>query len=430
MLSIFGFLVVALVVASLLTNRLHPIVALTLIPVMGAFLAGFGFDDISLFFKSGIAKVMSTAVMFIFAIVYFGIMNRAGLFDPLINRVIKWSKGNVVSISIGTVIIGAIAHLDGSGASTFLITIPALLPVYNRLKMSPYLLVLLIGCSASIMNMVPWGGPLGRAASVINVDPSLMWQPLIPLQAVSLLILVCMAAFLGYRENQKIKNGQVCEAAGKVKVTNTQVSTVRCKKKLCLNALLTVTLIASLMIGFLPTPLMFMIAVSIALMLNFPSIKDQAEEIKHHAPNALMMSSIIIAAAVFLGVLKESGMLSSLAGSIIDIFPSVLLPYLHIIVGLFGAPFELVLNTDAFYFAMLPLVNEIVTQYGIGSESAAYALLIGNIIGTFISPFSPALWMAIGLAGIEMGKYIRYAFWWVWGLSIVLFSVAHLMNIF
>lgn len=200
MLSLIGLLTVLAVVAALISARVIPVVALSCIPLIGALAAGFSPAEITVFFDQGLGKVMSIAVMFIFAILYFGIMQDAGLFDPLINRIIKISKSNVVAISIGTVFIGAIAHLDGSGASTFLITIPALLPIYKRLRMSPLLLVLLIGASASIMNMLPWAGPVGRAASVINVDPTQFWYPLIPLQGAALIILAVMATVLGVRE--------------------------------------------------------------------------------------------------------------------------------------------------------------------------------------------------------------------------------------
>ncbi|PJH69179.1 citrate transporter, partial [Salmonella enterica subsp. enterica serovar Typhimurium] len=77
--------------------------------------------------------------------------------------------GNVVKVAVATVPIAIIGQLDGSGASTFLITIPALLPLYQRLKMNPYLLLLLIAGTAAILNMLPWAGPLGRAASVLGM---------------------------------------------------------------------------------------------------------------------------------------------------------------------------------------------------------------------------------------------------------------------
>lgn len=155
MLSIIGLLVILTIVILLITQKLNPIVALVIIPFIGALVAGFGPGEITEFFNDGISSVISVVIMFIFAILFFGIMQDTGMFNPLITKMVRLSRGNVILVSMATVIIGAIAHLDGSGASTFLITIPALLPLYKKLNMSPYMLVMLIGMSASIMNMVP-----------------------------------------------------------------------------------------------------------------------------------------------------------------------------------------------------------------------------------------------------------------------------------
>ena len=145
----------------LLSGRVLPSVAMTIVLIVGALLVGFSLHDIGIFFNSGFNTVIHIAVMFIFAILYFGIMQDVGLFTPLVRLIIKVAGGSVIAISLGTVIVSAVAHLDGSGAATFLITIPLLLPIYKELKMSPYLLVLLIGASASIMNMVPIWNHLG-----------------------------------------------------------------------------------------------------------------------------------------------------------------------------------------------------------------------------------------------------------------------------
>ena len=144
---------------------------MVVIPVLGALLTGFGLDEIQEFFSSGLSSVMNVVVMFIFAIIFFGIMSDAGLFDPLIRGLIVMTRGRVVLVAMGTVLIGAVAHLDGAGATTFLLTIPALLPLYKALDMSRYLLLLLVCLSASLMNMVPWGGPLGRTAAATGIDP-------------------------------------------------------------------------------------------------------------------------------------------------------------------------------------------------------------------------------------------------------------------
>ncbi len=433
MLSLIALITVLSVVAVLLYGRVGPIVALTLIPLVAALLAGFNFQEISLFFNDGLLKVMSISTMFIFAILYFGLMQDIGLFETIINKMLSLTQGNITAIIITTVIIAAVAHLDGSGASTFLISIPALLPLYKRLKMSPYLLILLIGLSASIMNMLPWAGPLGRVATVLEMDPVKLWLPLIPVQGIAFLLLIAFAYFLSRREKKIIRHLPEQSLTPHQDFYNADIQqtavTRRSTLYLWVNGLLTLGIIALLMSSIIPPALVFMIGVSVALSINFPSQKEQFERIKAHAPGAIIMATIIFAAGIFLGVLKGSNMLTALAESIVQIMPSIFVPYLHLIIGFFGVPLELILNTDAYYFALLPVIEQITTTQGVPSLSVAYAMIIGNILGTFISPFSPALWLALGLARLEMGEYIRYAFFWVWGFSAIVFLCAWLMGI-
>ena len=424
MLALVSFLIILCVVLLLLNGKVLPSTAMTLIPIIGAILAGFSFVEISSFFNYGLHKVISVAVMFIFAILYFGIMQDAGLFTPLVRFVLKIAKSNVIAISIGTVIIAAIAHLDGSGASTFLITIPMLLPIYRELKMSPYLLVLLIGASASIMNMVPWAGPLGRVASVLNVNPTILWKPLILVQVLGIAFLLFLTIILALREKNRIKNNFNVKnnliQKSNSSLEETQQKTIEVKSKK------TISLISSLVIGILPIALNFIIAVSIALPLNHRKTEEQLKAIKSHASGALMMALIIISAGVFLGILEKSGMLSALANELVHILPSSVVSHLSIIVGIFGVPSKMILNTDAYFFGLLPLVSQVGVSHGVSAQTTSYLMLTGDVPGTFISPFSPALWLAMGLAGIDMGKYIKYSFLWVWSIGLFCLAMTYL----
>ncbi|SDB94404.1 CitMHS family transporter [Shouchella lonarensis] len=437
MLSLIGLFTIITIVILLLRGKVSPIIALVMIPVISALVAGFGLVEIGDFFSDGVGKVIPVVIMFIFAILFFGVMQDAGMFDPLINKMIALSRGNVVAVAVATVLVATIAHLDGSGASTFLITIPALLPLYQRLHMSPYLLLLLVGTSASILNMLPWAGPLGRTAAVLEMDPSELWRPLIPLQVIGLLLLIGLAVLLGLREKRRIAKRLGVEQSQMSATVDLSFEEQQQEEKALLvrprllwfNVLLTLALVGMLVWGIVPAGFVFMMALSIALVVNYPNVDAQMARIKAHAPNALLMAAIILAAGSFLGILGGSGMLDALARDMVAVLPGFLLPYLHIVIGVFGVPFELVLNTDAYYFALLPVVDQIVTSVGVDGVSSAYAMIIGNIIGTFISPFSPALWLALGLAGAEMGKHIRYSFFWVWGFSLVLLGVALLLGI-
>jgi CitMHS family citrate-Mg2+:H+ or citrate-Ca2+:H+ symporter len=315
-----------------------------------------------------------------------------------------------------------------------LITIPALLPLYKRMRMDPYLLLMLVGTSASVVNMVPWGGPVGRAGAVLKVDPTVLWRSLIPLQFVAIFLLMGMAVILGFREKRRIAALGAAPPAGDSDeapaVDSVPAPVRKSRGRFAFNAALALALIGLLVWGIVPAGLCFMIGASVALLANFPAVADQMARIKAHAPNALLMAAIILSAGSFLGIMNGTGMLSSIATDFVALMPAAVSRYVHIVVALLGVPLELVLNTDAFYFALVPVVVEIVASHGVAGIPAAHAMIIGNIIGTFISPFSPALWLALGLANCEMGRHIRYSLLWMWGFSLVLLAAAWAMGVF
>ncbi|WP_252512901.1 SLC13 family permease, partial [Acinetobacter soli] len=144
MLTLIGLLIIITIVALLMTGKSNPILAMSIIPLIGALIAGFSISEISTFFEAGMMKVTKVAVMFLFAILFFSILKELHIFDPMIRHLVKLTRGNVVLVAMMTALIAAIVHLDGSGAATFLIIIPALLPLYKKLGMSPYLMLLLI----------------------------------------------------------------------------------------------------------------------------------------------------------------------------------------------------------------------------------------------------------------------------------------------
>ena len=442
MLTLVAVITITLVIGLLLFDKVSPIGAFCLVPVAAALVIGFSPDDIGGFYESGIARVVNVATMFIFAITFFGVLQDAGLFQPIIDGIIRLTRGNVVLVVVGTGIVGMLAHLDGAGATTFLLTIPALLPLYRQLNINPLLMLLVLATGAGIFNMLPWAGPLGRAAAVTGIDVSELWRPLIPIQVIGAFCLVGLAALLGLREKRRIAQLQsvpgsaaahsTVTASGPEEDPSTTAEDERLKRpqNMIVNMAIFLAVMAALLSGIFPAGLVFMIGLSVALIVNYPSVKDQIARIRAHAAPALLMGAIILSAGVFLGIMDGSGMLRAISQSLVNVLPGPLLPYLHVVIGFFGLPLEIVLSTDAWYFGLLPVVLEITGPMGISPRGTVYALTIGNIIGTFISPFSPALWLALGLAGQDMGKYIRYSLPIMWAFSIVLFVVAGLMGLF
>ena len=430
MLTLIGLATVTTIVLLLVFRKIAPVVGLALIPFLGALAAGFGLEEISGFFTSGLASVVQVATMFIFAITFFGVLQDSGLFHPMVRFLVRVSGGNVVSVAVGTGIVGMLAHLDGAGATTFLLTIPALLPLYQRLGMSPYLMMMLLATGAGVLNVLPWAGPLGRAAAAFEMDPIELWQPLIPVQIFGAVLVVIFAVVFGIREQRRIASGFGIPVEAEQAVTPPPAQEgdpelLRPRLK-WVNFAILISVIGSLVVGLLPSAYVFMLGLGVALLINYPSVTMQMQRINAHAPNALLMGAIILSAGSFLGILDGTGMLRSIANDLVVVLPEAIVPNLHMIIGVFGAPLELVLSTDAYFFALLPIVEQIVATHGVPTSNTVYALMVGNSIGTFLSPFSPALWLGLGLAGLDFGKHIRYSLLWMWGFSLILmgFGVA------
>jgi citrate-Mg2+:H+ or citrate-Ca2+:H+ symporter, CitMHS family len=427
-LSIVGLATVVTIIVLLISRKVTPVVALTLVPFAGALLAGFGLEQIGDFFVTGVGSVVQVATMFIFAILFFGVLQDAGLFKPLVDFLVKVSGGSVVSVAVGTAVIGMLAHLDGAGATTFLLTIPALLPLYRRLGMNPYLMMMLLATGAGIFNLLPWAGPLGRAAAVLGMEPVALWHPLIPVQLAGAVLLVAFSAVLGAREQRRIAAGVVWDAGDDTAPehatpTDSDLKLVR-PKLLWPNFVLLVGVLGTLVSGVMPSAYVFMVGLSVALVVNYPSVPQQMARMNAHAPNALLMGAIILSAGSLLGILNGSGMLNSIAADMVVVLPAGIVPHLHLVIGVFGLPLDLLLSTDAYYFALLPIVEQIASSHGVASTTTVYSLVIGNVIGTFLSPFSPALWLGLGMARLEIGKHIQYSLLPMWFFSLLLMGLA------
>lgn len=133
-LGVVGFAMIVIIVAALIRSKSNPVPLFVIVPVIAALICGFTPAQIFEFVKAGVGKTWSTAVLFIFSIVYFSMMGDMGLFDPMVNWLVKKAGSNIVMVTVATSLIAVISHLDGALASTLLITIPAMLSLVRALS--------------------------------------------------------------------------------------------------------------------------------------------------------------------------------------------------------------------------------------------------------------------------------------------------------
>lgn len=428
MLALIGFALMIVLMFVLIKEKMAPPLAFILLPIIAAVLAGFGVADISEFIKTGMKTMMNTAILFIFSISYFTLMSDAGLFDPIINFLIKRTGKSITTVLIAVLLTTFVAHLDGSGATTFLIVVPAFLPICKKIGIRPQALLAAMCGGYGVMNLVPWGGPTMRAASVANIEVGDLYSFMIP-GVVCLALFAFVIVFIVSRIEKKNGAGSETMIAAEEAAEQTEKKQVK-KGIYFFNMLLT---LAMLVLLFMDTPLplysIFMIAFAIALIVNYPNAKQQNKKIKEYGTNAMVMTVTLFAVGVFMGVIKDSGMVEAMANAIVAVLPSAIAPHMHWFMCLFSVPLLMVLGTDAFYYALLPIIIGVVEPFGVTPETVATAFLLTATLGTPVSPSVAAVYVGLGLADVSIGEHIKYSLRLVWPVSIAVLVMATVIGV-
>lgn len=426
-LALLGFATVIAVIVLLLRNVTVPALAFVSVSTITAAIlvatGAFTLDEMADFIKEGVKGVHGTAILFIFSVLFFGVMTDAGMFDKIIGALMKKVGNNVIGVTLMTCLIAIIGHLDGGGASTFLITIPAMLPVYKRLHMRRETLLLICVTSMGVMNLLPWGGPTMRAASVLGVESNDLWSQIVPMQVVGLVLAVGTAIFWGFQEKKRIaKLGDAAvEDAGKYDDSESEEKNneLARPKNFLFNVVLTLAVIIVLVMDIFPSYYVFMVGCALGILVNYRGKKLQNSIIKSHAASGLTMASTIMCAGVFLGVLSKSGIMEKMAIMMAGVIPASMGKFLPVIIGVLSVPLALLFDTDSYFYGLLPVLISVGNQFGVNPAHIAIAMVVCRNCATFISPVAPATYLGIGLAGVEIKDHIKYCFGWQWGVSLI-----------
>ncbi|MGE8059023.1 CitMHS family transporter [Pseudomonas sp. NPDC089547] len=433
MLSILGYGMIITFMSLIMTKRLAPLVAMTTIPIIFAMLGGFT-GDMGLMMIEGLRKVAPTAVMVMFAILYFGMMFDTGLFDPVIRTFIKLIKGDPAKAVLFATLLAGMVSLDGDGSTTYMITLTAMLPLFKRLRINPLILPCVVILAASVTNLLPWGGPLARAAASLQVETTELFLPLIPAMIIGFASVLALAFYLGLQERKRLgtltlpgdprRHASVSDDdISDLLTLSDENAELRRPKMFWLNAALTIALMACLVIELLPLPILFMLAFSVALVINYPGIDDQRRRIAAHAPTALNQIAIFLAAGIFAGILSGTGMVKAMSETLLWALPESWGAHLAPITAIISIPGTFFMSNDAFYYGVLPVLAHAAEAYGITAAEIGRASMVGQPVH-LLSPLVASTYLLAGLAGVEFSDHQKYTFKWSLLLCLIIMAAS------
>ena len=427
-LAFLGFAMIVVFMALIMAKKLSPFTSLILVPIAFGLLAGYGWDTLK-YAMDGIKSVASTFSMMTFAILYFGVMLTAGMFDPMVDKVVAWCKGDPLKVLVGPAVLAAFVSLDGDGTTTVMICCTAMIPIYNRLKIKKIYLANLIILQNCIMNLIPWGGPTARVMSVMNLDAGELLAPLVPGMALSAVYVIGVSYYLGLKERKRLGIMDISNSVNTVEFSDEEREWKR-PKMILFNLLLTVAIITSLIMGLASSAILFGVGTAIALVVNYPVQKTQRKVISSLAPDMISVVMMVLGAGVLMGVLngpEDAGMSNAIAQFLVSVIPESLGRYFAVIIAVISAPGTYLLNNDAFYYGVLPPLAATAQAYGFTDLQIGFAALMGQAFH-FLSPLVPFIYLLMDLTEISLAEYQGYIFKWCIGIFVIFMGAGLLLG--
>lgn len=431
MATFLGFVIIIALVLLIMKEKACAPVIFGVLPVIAALILGFALDDITKMYLDGFSHAAKNAVLAMFSVMFFFMMNEVGAFDPIVDVIVSKSRGNVIAVFIAATAIAMMTTMDGQSASTIVVTVPVMYPIFKKMKIRPVNLAFIITMTVGVFMYAPYTSAMLAVSTSLGISVQEVWGRILPVFGVGVVGCFVMAVIMAVIEKKRIMAGK----NDHLEVDTNEESAVEKKeispwhrKLLPFNWIITIILMVCLFTNSVNSTFLFVFIFSFTVFVNYPSARQQVGVMRKAAPMAMFIAIIFMVAGGYAKVMSETGMMDAMVGTLLGLAPQSLTRYLHVILGFIAMPINFVLGPDTFYFGLTPLAGNIASSYGISLVAFCVTLMIGKGVGMLCSPTTPNLYLLTDMCHVSTTEYFKFTFFRLWGFSVILLIVGFILG--
>ena len=361
---IMAFILILIVVATVITKKLPFNFVLFIAPVLCALILGHSIEETSTFIVEQLASMMKSAgFMLLFAFLYFQMLTEAGVFDTIVSAITTklGNKMNVIVIMVLTTLIGGFSILTGNFTPAYLITFPLMVPLYKKFDFDREAAFIIAQTAMSAMCFIPWGIGMAYTASSAGLDANKLAAASMPWGLCFIPAIIFQWVYFGIKHKRRVGTFQAVTTTVEA-AAQQEENPNRRPKLFWVNFILFILCLVALGIFGIAPYFVFIFATVITAMLNY---KDNFGEIFNKVgPMYLNILIMLLAINVYQAVFNNTGMVEALSNGLMQVCPSFLLRYLHVImlllcvVIIYVVPFQI-------FNALYPVFISIGAGFGI-----------------------------------------------------------------
>lgn len=408
-LNIMAIVMMAVVIAFILTKKIPMNFTLFLVPIVVALILGFKPADIGTMVVDQFNTTMkASGYMLIFGLLYFSMLTETGMFETIIGGITKviGSRMNVVVIMILTTVIAAIGMLTANISTCYLITFPIMMPLYKKYKFNRVYAFILAQTALAAMCFIPWGIGIALSAMMAGCDTVELAVASIPWALCFIPVIILQWVYFAYQHKKEVGTLGLPKDAQAEHETETQKQENANSRPglFWINLLIFILVIVALAVFKIPAYFVFIIAACVTALIDYPkNFADMWNKTGTMIFNIILM---LLSISVYIAVFSKTGMVESFAELIVGIFPGGTAKYAFIVLLAVSVPVIRFVPYQL-YNAMYPLLIFIGAQFGYTPIAVIAPYVCNLALATGVTPVNTSIYVAGPLLETDVDGIVK-----------------------